>query len=47
MTDTRDIVTRLREYDPDVSEVYVVREAADEIERLRGELEESSRPVSS
>ena len=37
--DERDIVTRLREYDPDVSAVQVVRDAADEIERLRGAVE--------
>ena len=36
--DDRDIVTRLREYDPDTDAMQVVRNAADEIERLRATL---------
>jgi hypothetical protein len=35
MIDDRDLVTRLREYRMDVDSPDVVREAADEIERLR------------
>ena len=32
--DNRTLVQRLRDYDPDVSNAYVIREAADTIEEL-------------